>query len=85
MRGKIWFYVNQNEDRDPPLTSKDIQKEFNIAPNTVSEYIIDLEKWNLIRCEKIGKRKNIFPTDFSDFFFRQVLPYILFFVSNLAF
>lgn len=68
MKGKILIYIRQKLHHDPPLISEDIQKEFNIASNTVSEYLVDLEKRNLIRREQNGKKKYIFPTEFSDFF-----------------
>ena len=68
MKGKILIFIRQNKYRDPPLTSEDIQNEFNIAANTVSEYLSDLERRQLIKREKDGKKKYITPTDFSDFF-----------------
>lgn len=67
-RGKIYNYIKENWYRDPPLTSEDIQKEFDIAPNTVSEYLTDLESRGLKKREKKGKKKYITPSDFSNFF-----------------
>ena len=68
MRGKILIYIRENRYRDPPLSSEDIQKEFRISKSTASEYISDLEKRGLIKRVKKGKKKYIYPSDFSNFF-----------------
>jgi Mn-dependent DtxR family transcriptional regulator len=53
MKGKILKFIQNN----PPVTSDDIQKEFDIKPSTVSEHLTDLEIKGLIRREKSGKIK----------------------------
>jgi len=68
IKGRILIYIRENRYRNPPLTSEDIQKEFGISKTTASEYLSDLERRGLIRRERHGKKKYIFPTDFSDFF-----------------
>ncbi|MFW9823234.1 MAG: winged helix-turn-helix domain-containing protein [Candidatus Thorarchaeota archaeon] len=68
MKGKIFIFIRDNRYRDPPLTSEDIQKEFKISKSTASEYLIDLEKRNLIIRKRDGKHKYIYPSDFGEFF-----------------
>ena len=65
MKGRILRFIQQ----DPPVTSEDIQAEFDIKPSTASEHLSDLENKGLIRREKRGKKKYIYPTDFSYYWF----------------
>ena len=64
MKGKILICLREIRDREEPITAKDIQEKFNIAKSTVSEYLSELEKLNLIERTRNGKNKHISAADF---------------------
>ncbi|MFW9823238.1 MAG: winged helix-turn-helix domain-containing protein [Candidatus Thorarchaeota archaeon] len=68
MKGKILLYLRENRYRNHPITSKDIQKQFNISKSTVSEHLRSLEQLELIRQIQNGKKKEIETLDLADFF-----------------
>ena len=71
LKGRILQFIRHERNREPPLTAKDIQKEFNIGKSTASEHLTFLENLRLVERVREGKYKHIYPTDKVDLLFKD--------------